>query len=163
MNDFNIDYSKEIETLIDAYEKSGGKKENLLSKEFASLIVNGHKVLNVNNITGIQMSVIESTDEHVKLKIEVDENIRFKFPIHICMGHTKPEGTQKIISEYYIGKDSEVEFITHCAFPDAKNLSHIMTSTMHIGENSKVTYSETHFHGNTYGVYTKPKTKALNL
>ncbi len=156
----NIDYSKEIETLIDAYEQSGGKKEEILSKEFASLIVNGHKVLNVNNISGIEMSVIESTDEYVKLSIKVDDNIKFKVPIHICMGHTKPEGKQHIMSTYEIGENAEVQFITHCAFPNAKNLSHIMSSDMYIGKNAKVIYSETHFHGDDYGVRTEPKTKA---
>ncbi len=160
MNNFEIDYSKEIEKLIEAYEKSGGKKEEILSPQFASLILNGHKVLNVNNIKGIELKVIESTEEYIKLKIIVEDNIKFKFPVHLCMGHTKPEGTQRIFSNYEIGDNVEIEFITHCAFPDAKNLSHIMSSEIYIGKHSKMTYSETHYHGEKYGVLTEPRTKA---
>ncbi len=152
----NIDYSKEFEAIAKAYEKAGGNANNLLDSHYGSIVISGDKVLSKNEVNGIKIKTRKIKDG-VKVKLIVEDNTDIKLPVHLCFGMIPQEGTQIIKSEYFIGKNARVKFISHCSFPNAKHIIHIMDNITHIGENARMEYEEVHFHSGHGGVEVYPK------
>ncbi len=152
-----LDYSKEFEAIVDAYEKSGGDGKQLLDKAFASMVVSGNKVLATNSIPGVQI-VGEEIENGVRAKIVVEPGTKVRFPVHLCFGVVPKSGVQRIEAEYKIGDNASVSFLAHCSFPNAIEIQHIMDAVIDIGKNAFLSYSETHFHGKDGGIEVLPKT-----
>jgi len=152
-----MDVKKEYETLVKYYESSGGNSRALISKDYASMVINGDKVLAKNSTEGIK---IEATriGEGVRATIRIKKGYRAKNPVHLCFGMLPREGRQVIQTEIIAEEESEVKFITHCIFPNAINVEHVMDAKLHIMRNARVEYEEVHFHGKSGGVKVLPKT-----
>jgi Fe-S cluster assembly scaffold protein SufB len=151
-----MDYSQEFEMIVDTFEKSGGEAELLKSKKVASMVVSGNKVLLKNVVDGIHVTANETTNG-VEVDLTIDDHVKMAYPVHLCFGVVHKTGDQRIISNYKIGNDVSVEFLAHCSFPQAENVRHLMQAEMQIGENSKVKYTEVHFHGPEGGIEVLPK------
>ena len=138
-------YSKEFEYIQNAYEKAGGDVSKLLSKDIVSIIISGNQILGRNTVDGVNVEA-ETKDNKVKMVMEIEDNVKLKKPIHLCVGYLKDFGEQLLDYEFKIGNNVNVNFVSHCSFPAAKDILHKMTSYMEIGENSKVNYEDVHFH-----------------
>jgi len=154
-----MNYSSEFEAIAQAYELSGGDANLLESDAVASLVVSGNKVLGCNEIPGVHMRSQE-TERGVRVWLKVDAGTTLEQPIHLCFGVIPQEGFQEIISEYDIGDGAQVEFLSHCSFPNAIDVTHVMEANVRVGTAASMTYSETHYHGPQGGVITRPKTRA---
>ncbi len=152
-----LDYSKEFEAIVDAYEKSGGDGKQLLDKAFASMVVSGNKVLATNSIPGVRI-VGQEIENGVRAEIFVEPGTKVRFPVHLCFGVVPRSGIQRIEAEYHIGEEASVSFLAHCSFPNAIEIQHIMDAVIDIGKNAFLSYSETHFHGKDGGIEVLPKT-----
>ncbi len=155
-----IDYSKEFELLVEAYEKSGGTPEVLKSDKYASLAIHGNHVLGKNEVRGLRVETVE-TEHGVRVRVRVEPGVRIQNPVHLCFGLVPEEGLQEIISDFEIGENAEVGFIAHCSFPNALRIKHVMDSTIRLRRGAKMIYSETHFHGDEGGIEVFPKTRAF--
>ncbi len=151
----NVDYSKEFEAIVDAYEKEGGNKNALLDNQYASLVINENKVLAKNEIKGIKIKA-RSIKDGVYVKVYVEDGIVIQLPVHLCFGMLPKEGKQEIRSEFFIGKNAKVEFISHCSFPNAEHIIHIMDNKVYIDEGGEMKYAETHYHSISGGVEVYP-------
>lgn len=151
-----IDYSKEFQAIVEAYEKAGGDSKGLLDSHFGSLVISGDKVLAKNEIKGLGIKTRKIKDG-VAVKVYVEDGINLGFPVHLCFGMLPKEGRQVIRSEFFIGKNAKVNFISHCSFPNAKHIVHIMDSKAHIAAGGEMKYTETHFHSMSGGVEVFPK------
>ena len=154
-----MNYSAEFEAIVNAYEVSGGDVAMLRSKKVASLVVSGDQVLFTNEIPGVHMRS-ERIESGVRVWLNVDPGTVVKYPIHLCFGVIPAEGLQEIISNYDIGDGAEVSFQSHCSFPNAVKVVHVMDANIRVGANASMTYAETHYHGPQGGVVTRPKTRA---
>ncbi|MCD6275218.1 MAG: SufD family Fe-S cluster assembly protein [Thermoplasmata archaeon] len=150
---------KEYESLVKYYEASGGNSHALISKEYASMVINGDKVLAKNSTEGIIIET-ERIENGVYARITVKRGYKAKNPVHLCFGMLPREGKQIIKSEIVAEEDSAVRFIAHCIFPNALRIEHIMDSRIIVERNAKIEYEETHFHGKSGGVKVIPKTVA---
>ena len=155
-----MDYSKEFEALVEAYETSGGNVASLLDRKSASLVVHHNKILGRNEIPGVRIEGAE-TPTGAKAKITVDPGTRVERPVHLCFGVTPKEGIQEIISEFDIGADASVTFLAHCTFPNAVKVRHTMDARIRVGKNAEMTYSETHYHGESGGIEVLPVVKVV--
>jgi len=152
-----IDYSREFEAIVEAYEKSGGDGKQLLDKAFASLVVSGNKILASNSISGVQIES-EEIKEGIRAKIWVKPGTHVRFPVHLCFGVVPKTGVQRIEAEYIIGDGAFVSFLAHCSFPNAIEIPHLMDAKIRVGKNAFLSYSETHFHGKDGGIEVVPRT-----
>jgi Fe-S cluster assembly scaffold protein SufB len=152
-----IDYSKEFEAIVQAYEKSGGDGKQLLDKAFASLVVSGNKILATNSISGVQIES-EDIEGGIRARIWVEPGTQVRFPVHLCFGMVPKSGVQRIQAEYVIGDGASVSFLAHCSFPNAIEIQHLMDAVVRVGKNAFLSYSETHFHGQDGGIEVIPKT-----
>ncbi len=152
----NIDYSKEFEYLVKTYEKTGDDASPLMDSKYDSLVINQDRVLAKNETEGIKIETKKIKDG-VSLKVYIKEGIVKPLPVHLCFGMLPREGKQVIKSEFFVGKKSKVKFISHCSFPNAKHIIHIMDSKVHIEDGAEMEYTETHYHSKEGGVETYPK------
>jgi Fe-S cluster assembly scaffold protein SufB len=155
-----MDYSKEFEALAEAYEMSGGNTASLLDKRAASLIVSRNKIIGKNEIPGIRIEGTE-TPTGASARITVNPGTIVDKPVHLCFGIVPKEGIQEIISEFNIGDGASVTFLAHCSFPNAVKVRHTMAAKIYVGKNADMTYSETHYHGESGGIEVLPVVKVV--
>ena len=149
---------KEYEGMIDAYEKAGGDKSSLTSKDIAKLVVHENRVLNADGVSGLKVET-EEIETGVNIRLLVEEGIKIQKPVHLCFGVLPEEGLQEIILKVDAQDNSEVNVIAHCIFPNAVKVIHRMDADIEIGNNARFDYKETHYHGETGGVELIPKAR----
>lgn len=153
-------WAREFEAMLDAYEKAGGRPEALQRGRVASAVISASDVLAVNEVEGITIEAQEH--EHgVRARITVAPGTKLEHPVHLCFGMTAEEGLQEIDSQFEIGEGAEVGFLSHCTFPNAVRLRHVMDAHVHVGPNATMRYSEAHYHGPDGGVEVLPTTHAV--
>ncbi len=149
---------KEYQGMVDAYEKAGGDKNALLSKEVAKLVIHENKVLSADGVSGIKIETKE-TETGVNIYFLVEEGVKIERPVHLCFGVLPQEGLQEIILRVNAQDNSEVKVIAHCIFPNAVKVIHKMDADIEIGNNAKFDYKETHYHGEVGGIEVIPKAR----
>lgn len=150
------DFVNEFELLAEAYAASGGNPLNLQNDQYGLMLVSSNHVLGKNEIPGLIIKS-ESLPDGVKAQIIVKAGTHIEKPVHLCFGVLPAEGIQRIIADFEIEDNASANFLAHCTFPNAVKVQHIMGGKVRIGENSKMEYSETHFHGPVGGVEVLPK------
>ena len=149
---------KEYEGMVDAYEKAGGDRSSLVSKDIAKLVIHENKVLGADGVNGIKIET-EELETGVNVHFLVEEGAKIKNPVHLCFGVLPQEGLQEIILKVDAQDDSEVNVIAHCIFPNAVKVIHKMDADIEIGNNAKFDYKETHYHGEVGGIEVIPKAR----
>jgi hypothetical protein len=147
---------KEYQGLVDAYEKAGGDRSTLLSKDVAKLVIHENKVLSADGVSGIQIET-EETKTGVNISFLIEEGVKIQRPVHLCFGILPQEGLQEIIFKVDAQDNSEVSVIAHCIFPNAVKVTHKMNADIEIGNKAKFDYKETHYHGEFGGIEVIPK------
>ena len=151
------DYSDEFKQILEAYELAGGSA-NILDEGIGSIIIDSHKVLEKTEIKGLHIKY-KIIKNGINVKIFVDDKAEILEPVHLCVGMLQKKGTQKIISEFFIGKNSKVNFLAHCSFPNSEKITHIMDSKVHLAKNAEMSYIEEHYHSDK-GAFVYPKLRA---
>jgi Fe-S cluster assembly scaffold protein SufB len=149
---------KEYQGMIDAYEKAGGDKSVLETKDIAKLVVHENRVLASDDIKGLKIDTKE-TKSGVSVRLTVEEGAKIPRPVHLCFGLLPKEGLQEIIMKVDAQDNSEVSVIAHCIFPNAVKVIHKMDADIEIGAGARFEYRETHYHGESGGIEVTPKTK----
>ena len=149
---------KEYQGMLDAYEKAGGDKSALKSKDIARLVIHENRVLGSEDVKGLNIKTKE-TKTGVDVHLIVEEGARIPRPVHLCFGILPEEGLQEIIMKVEAKDNSEVSVIAHCIFPQAVKVIHKMDADINIGTNARFDYKETHYHGEAGGVEVIPKAK----
>jgi hypothetical protein len=152
------DYMKEFLAMSKAYEASGGDPASLSDGRIAGLMVSHRRILRSNDAPGVHIEG-EETPTGVKAKITVDPGVHVEHPVHLCFGVLPKEGTQEIVSEFFVGEGAKASFLAHCVFPNAVKVRHVMDARIHVGKHAGLEYSETHYHGEEGGVEVLPTAK----
>jgi len=150
----------EYKALVKYYESAGGNSKALISKDYASMVINGNKVLGKNSTKGIIIEV-DKIENGVYARIRIKKGYKSKNPVHLCFGMLPREGRQYIKTEIVAEENSEVKILTHCIFPNAVKVEHIMDAKVMVRDKAKVEYEEVHFHGKYGGVKVIPRTRAV--
>ena len=137
---------KEYDAMLDAYGRAGGNLDILKNREVGSLVIHKNKVLSANEVPGIKIER-EETETGVNIQLLIREGAKIKHPVHMCFGVLPEEGLQEITLKIEAQAGSEVNMIAHCLFPNAVNVIHKMDADIEIGNNARVSYQETHYHG----------------
>jgi Fe-S cluster assembly scaffold protein SufB len=149
---------KEYEVMVDAYEKAGGDRTSLVSKDIAKLVIHQNKVLSAQEVDGIKIETKE-TESGVNIDFVVEKGVKIARPVHLCFGILPQEGLQEIILKLNAQDDSAVSVIAHCIFPNAVKVVHKMDADIVIGNNARFDYRETHYHGEFGGIEVIPRAK----
>ncbi|MCD6546942.1 MAG: SufD family Fe-S cluster assembly protein [Nanoarchaeota archaeon] len=152
-----MNYEDEFKQFVNAYEKSGYVSNNLFSPKYAKLIVNESKVLSKGEVEGVSIKT-RFKNGTLYAKITIKKGVKVKYPIHMCFGVLKEKWNQKIHTTLILEEGAEAKMISHCFFPNSKNVFHIMKGNFILKNNSKLIYEEEHFHGKN-GAIVKPHVK----
>ncbi|MGD9115582.1 MAG: SufD family Fe-S cluster assembly protein [Dehalococcoidia bacterium] len=156
MTTFSVE--NEYKGIIDAYQKAGGDKNVLQTKDVAKLVVHENKVLARDDIEGLKIEAKE-TKNGVDFTLTVEEGAKIARPVHLCFGLLPKEGVQAITMKVNAKDNSAVSAIAHCVFPSAVKVVHKMDAEINIGAGASFEYKETHYHGETGGIEVVPKSK----
>ena len=146
----------DLNALMKAFGEAGGDKAILENNEIAHLVADGHKLLSMKSVEGLEVNARE-TLTGISAKVTVKEGIKMKNPVHLCFGVLHKKGSQKVKMDVKLEKNSSAQFIAHCIFPNAEKVRHIMDAVVEIGEGAEMRYSETHYHGLYGGIEVVPK------
>jgi len=149
---------EEYKGMIDAYQKAGGDKSVLESKDIAKLVVHENRVLANDGIKGLKIDT-EETESGVRVNFTIEKGTKIDRPVHLCFGLLPKEGLQEIIMKVDAQDNSEVSVVAHCIFPNAVKVIHKMDADINIGNNAKFDYKETHYHGEDGGIEVIPKAR----
>jgi Fe-S cluster assembly scaffold protein SufB len=152
-------WAHEFEVMLKAYEQAGGKSDILRMPRVASAVISGNRVLAVNLVEGVDIAA-EELENGVRARITVAPGTKVDYPVHLCFGMTSEEGLQEILPEFEIGEGAEIGFLTHCTFPNAVDLKHVMDAHIHVGPGATMRYNEGHYHGPVGGIEVLPTTYA---
>lgn len=156
----SLDRRKEFEMLMDVFGKEGGDSEAIKENLGASMVLNKDEVIHVNSTKGVIITS-EKIEDGIKAQIRVVDNHKEEKPVHLCFGMLPKEGRQVIESVLHIGKNAKVKIMSHCIFPNAVNIEHIMDGKLIIEEGGELIYEEEHFHSDTGKIKVIPKFEAI--
>jgi len=156
----SFDRKKEYEMLLEVLEKEGEDISAITENLGASMVINKDEVLHANSSKGVIIEHKKITDG-VEATVIVKENHIEPKPIHLCFGMLPKEGKQVIKSKIIVEKDGKAKILSHCIFPNAINIEHIMEGEIIIEEGGELEYTEEHYHPDNGGIVVVPKTKVL--
>ncbi len=149
---------EEYRGMVKAYENAGGDRESLSDSKVAKLVIHENKVLSADGLEGLVLDTIE-TENGVDIHFVIEEGVKIEKPVHLCFGVLPKEGLQEIIFRLEARKNSDVNAVAHCIFPNAEKVIHRMDAEIEIGENARFEYRETHYHGEYGGIEVIPKAR----
>ena len=150
--------SEKSQMIAELYETTGTDAHTLKDPDTAYLVVHHNQVLGSHLVPGLEINVKE-LDDGIEAGIRLKAGTIVKKPVHICFGMFPESGTQRILMNVNIEKNSKVSLLAHCTFPNAVDVIHIMDATLTIGEGAEYSYFERHVHGDTGGVKVYPKAR----
>ncbi len=150
-----------IDQMMDAYIKAGGHGSELKDDSVAHLIIDGMDVKSSHAIDGLEMNVIDRENGKIKVEMVVKEGCRIEKPVRLCFGVIPEEGIQKIKMNVNVEDNAAVTVQSHCTFPNAVKVKHIMDADIVVGNGSEYRYIESHFHGDSGGVDIIARSKIL--
>ncbi len=146
----------DLNELMQALGEAGGDRSVLADAETAHLSVSSNSILSSRLVPGIDVQAKELRNG-ISAKVTVREGVKLAKPVHLCFGVLHKKGTQRILMDVKLEKNSSAAFIAHCIFPKAEKVRHLMDATVDIGEGAEMRYSETHYHGLFGGIEVVPK------
>ncbi|MFZ2330093.1 MAG: SufD family Fe-S cluster assembly protein [Atribacterota bacterium] len=126
--------------------------------DIAHIFIHHHKVIQSHLLPGLKVDVKEF-ENHIEVNTTVEKNTKIEKPVHMCFGMIPETGIQKMVIKNEIQENASVSFLSHCAFPNAVDIQHIMDGTIKICKNARFSYLERHVHGLHGGLKIYPHSK----
>lgn len=126
--------------------------------DVAHVFIHHHKIVQSHLLPGLKVDIKEFED-HIEVNTIVEKNTKIDKPVHMCFGMIPEKGIQKMIIKNEIQENASASFLSHCAFPNAVDIQHIMEGTIKVGKNAIYRYLERHIHGFHGGVKVYPHAK----
>lgn len=134
------------------------QSEEVISSDVARLVIDGNRVIGSQDIEHLHVQANELEDG-VDIAIVLDDHITIQKPVHLCFGMLPKKGIQKIWLNVTIGKHSKIKILSHCTFPNAVDIEHIMHGDINIKEGAEYSYFEQHLHSKSGGTKVIPHAK----
>jgi hypothetical protein len=134
-----------------------GIQENILKDPgTAHVVLDQNRILGMNTVPGLEIDANE-LDEGMEASITVKENTVIEKTVHLCFGVIPERGVQRIIMDLKIEPNASISVLSHCVFPNAVDVRHIMKGTIDIAEGGRYSYLEKHVHSEGGGVKVYPE------
>lgn len=147
---------REYQAILEAYRAAGGDPGVFGSAQVAGLVVSANRVLTSREVPGVHLEA-KPLPSGVRVQLRVDPGVDIPHPVHLCFGMLPEEGLQEIVADFDIGEGARVQFLSHCTFPNARHLRHVMEGRFRVGKAAFLRYSESHFHGLHGGIEVVPR------
>ncbi|MGM0367921.1 MAG: SufB/SufD family protein [Actinomycetota bacterium] len=145
---------------VDQLIKEANIHTAIHDKNTARLVINKDKIIDTNEVEGLKVKAREIKDG-IDIDIKLEKNTVVENPVHLCFGVTHKKAVQKIIINIDIGENSKIDIFSHCVFPNAVDVKHIMDGKIKIGKNAHYSYTEKHIHSEEGGITVIPKARII--
>lgn len=149
----------ELRPMLQAIETVGADSAAYLDGQTGHVVVVGPGLLSSRGVPGVVVQCEERPDG-VIADLSVDDGVRVTNPIHLCFGMLQRMGKQKINIKITLGEYASADFLAHCIFSNAEQLSHAMDATIHLGKHARMHFAKSHFHGPFGGIEVSSKAVA---
>ena len=147
--------SEKKQMITELYSTTEADVHALEDPEVAYLVVHHNQVLGSHLVPGLKIDVTELEDG-VKADIRLIAGTIIEKPVHLCFGMFPESGVQRILLNIDIERNSKIALQSHCTFPNAVDVKHIMDAKIRVGEDAEYSYFERHIHGPQGGVKVYP-------
>ncbi|MBN1150573.1 SufD family Fe-S cluster assembly protein [candidate division WOR-3 bacterium] len=141
---------------IQLFSETGQDIEDLTNPNVAHLIINNDKVVSKNDVEGLSVKTY-GIENGVHIVLNLYPGIIIERPVHLCFGMLLENGIQNIQMETVIGEGSSINVLSHCVFPNAVDIQHIMNNRIKLEKKAVFRYYERHVHSENSGMRIVPK------
>lgn len=127
----------------------------LQDEQTAHLAINLNEVASKRLVPGLTVET-EELEDGVAVAITVAEDVRIDRQVHLCFGVTREQAVQHIDMDVTLERNAGISVLSHCLFPRAVDVEHIMDARIHVGENASYSYDEKHIHSEEGGIAVYP-------
>lgn len=147
---------KTVDQFLKNIDKNGVDRNILADPQTPHIVASGHHILSQRPLPGLECNAHETPDGIVA-EIIIRRDTHLVRPFHLCFGVLAENGVQQIQMSLMLEDNATVNLISHCIFPNAKQVIHLMDARIEIGAGAKLTYSDSHYHGPFGGITVVPK------
>jgi hypothetical protein len=123
--------------------------------DVAHLIIDGNEVVSSHLLPGLAVRTREKPDG-VEVDLTVREGAVIRRAVHLCFGVTHARAVQHIVMHVHVGKGASIAVRSHCVFPKAQNIKHVMDADIVVDEDAAYEYRERHIHGEEGSIEVRP-------
>jgi len=120
------------------------------------MVVEGQRLVSRQAIPGVAIEA-EEGEELITIHIRVAEGVQVAQPIHSCVGLLAARGAQHIRLYMELAPGASAHLLSHCLFPSAERVRHLMEAHVTVGEGAELRHTEGHFHGPFGGIEVRPR------
>lgn len=127
----------------------------LQDEDTAHLAIDLNDVASKRLVPGLQVET-EELDDGVAVDIVVEEDVQIDRQVHLCFGVTREQAVQRIDMDITLEHNAGMSVLSHCMFPKAVDVEHIMDARIYVGEHASYSYDEKHIHSEEGGIAVYP-------
>lgn len=127
----------------------------LQDEEIAHLAIDLNQVASKRLVPGLTVET-EELHHGVAVNMVVAEDVQIDRRVHLCFGVSRQQAVQRIDMDVTLEPNAAMSVLSHCIFPRAVDVEHVMDVRIHLGENASYRYDEKHIHSNQGGMAVYP-------
>jgi Fe-S cluster assembly scaffold protein SufB len=147
---------KTFDRFLKIIDKTGVDRNIFADHQIPHVMASGHHILSQRQVPGVECNAHETADGIVA-DIVIRRDTRLLRPFHLCFGMLPESGTQHIKMSLRLEENAAVNVVSHCIFPNARQVMHTMDARIDVGAGARLTYSDSHHHGSVGGITVIPK------
>lgn len=147
---------KTFDRFLKIIDKTGVDRNIFADHQIPHVMASGHHILSQRQVPGVECNAHETADGIVA-DIVIRRDTRLLRPFHLCFGMLPESGIQHIKMSLRLEENAAVNVVSHCIFPNARQVMHTMDARIDVGASARLTYSDSHHHGSVGGITVIPK------
>jgi Fe-S cluster assembly scaffold protein SufB len=147
---------KTFDRFLKIIDKTGVDRNIFADHQIPHVMASGHHILSQRQVPGVECNTHETVDGIVA-DIVIRRDTRLLRPFHLCFGMLPESGIQHIKMSLRLEENAAVNVVSHCIFPNARQVMHTMDARIDVGAGARLTYSDSHHHGSFGGITVIPK------
>ncbi|RLF33028.1 MAG: SufBD protein [Thermoplasmata archaeon] len=130
--------------------------EALRDPDTAHLVIERNRVVSSHWVQGLEVKT-EEIENGVEVSVRVREGTVITKPVHFCFGVTHKRALQRIVMHVHVERGAKIAVLSHCMFPKAEDITHVMEADITLDEGASYVYREKHIHSPDGGIEVYPR------
>lgn len=147
---------KTFDRFLKSIDKTGVDRNIFADHQTPHVMASGHHILSQRQVPGLECNALETPDGIVA-EIRIRRDTHLHRPLHLCFGMLPESGIQHIQISLVLEENAAVNIVSHCIFPNARQVMHTMDARIDVGVGARLTYNDSHHHGPFGGITVIPK------
>lgn len=147
---------KTFDRFLKIIDKTGVDRNIFADHQTPHVMASGHHILSQRQVPGLECNALETPDG-IDAEILIRRDNHLLRPLHLCFGMLPESGVQHVRMHLMLEENATVNVVSHCIFPNALQVMHVMDARIDIGAGARLNYSDSHHHGPFGGITVAPR------